>query len=403
MKTCVGPWARWPGAVTALLLAVAAAACSDVGDNTSGGGVGDASESDVVEQDVTMPGSGDDASDAQAIEAGSGASDAPTGDAMTIVEDAGDDADATLGEPDAAPGVDGSSPEAGGADGGAAETGAPEAGVSDAGPDATLTEAGAVPEAGADASASDGGVPDSGGTDAALESGADTGTGSSLPVPCTTAGQTNCVECDQNSDHLCTPSEAILVTRDIEKGLYSGNLPAPAVMNTDGTTGGSCYECMAISDCIDSTLMGFTGLECGDLAAAAVQPCLDTLNCVLGTPQAGTAGATGTPNPAATAASLSADCTNAGDGVFNCFCGSDNATTTLCSASPTVAAAAATSPNGACLPQVFAGTGTTSSTANSTIIADLSNVNLGAGLAFSIPICAGSNQSAGQACPQCYR
>jgi hypothetical protein len=398
MKTYVSRWATWAGVMTAFMLA---AACSDVGDSSSAGGGADGSEPDVVGSDGTMGAPGDDASDAQTGEAASDAS---------AVMQAGDDADATLGEPDAPAntesdaGSDGGTPEAGEPDA-AAEAGAPDAAqeagepdaaqeagepdaAKDAGLDATLIDAGT----GADAGAPEGGSQDSGG--------ADTGTGHSLPVPCTTAGQTNCVECDQNTDHLCTPTEAILLTRDIEKGLYSGNLPAPTV----SMTGGSCYECLAVNDCVDSTAMGFTGLECGDLvAASAVQPCLDTLNCVLGSPQAGTAGATGTPNPAVTSVSLAADCTNAGDGVFNCFCGSNDMNTTVCGAAPTVAVAQATSPNGACQTQVFAGTGTTSSTANSTIIGDLSNVNLGAGLAFSIPICAGSNQNAGQACPQCYQ
>jgi hypothetical protein len=379
--------------MTAFVLAAAAAACSDVGDSSSAGGGVDGSEPDVVGSDSTMEALGDDASDAQNGEGGS--------DAIAVMEAAGDDADATLGEPDAPANaasdaeIDGGTPEAGEPDA-AAEAGAPDAAqeagerdaAQDAGLDATLIDAGT----GADAGAPEGGTQDSGGADA--------GTGHSLPVPCTTAGQTNCVECDQNTDHLCTPTEAILLTRDIEKGLYSGNLPAPTV----SMTGGSCYECLAVNDCVDSTAMGFTGLECGDLAAAAaVQPCLDALNCVLGSPQAGTAGATGTPDPAATSASLAADCTNAGDGVFNCFCGSNDTNTTACGAAPTVAAAQPTSPNGACQLQVFAGTGATSSTANSTIITDLSNVNLGAGLAFSIPICAGSNQSVGQACPQCYQ
>jgi hypothetical protein len=210
-------------------------------------------------------------------------------------------------------------------------------------------------------------------------------------VPADSTGNTTCVKCDQNANNLCTATEAIIVTRDQEKGLVTGTAPSA----------GSCYECMATNDCIDSTVAGFTGLECGDLASG-VQPCLDTLNCVLGSPQSGTAGATGT-NSGASAAQLAADCTNFGDGVFNCFCGSNDVNTTACGAAPTVASASATSPNGICQTQVFAGTGTTSSTANSTIIADLSNVNLGAGLAFSIPICAGSNQTAGQACPVCFK
>jgi hypothetical protein len=255
-----------------------------------------------------------------------------------------------------------------------------------------------------------------------------------LPLPCTMGGQTGCVQCDQNTDGgLCTPTEAILLTRDIEKGLYKGNLPATAVGPTadggpDGGFGGgnagSCYECMVNGDCIDSTALGYLGLECGDLSMPSlIQPCLDTLNCILGSPQTGTAGAAGEPSASATPAALSMSCANTtgavsratdagpkpSDGVFDCFCGPAEPDVNDCGKASTVASLTTSgdpgvaSPNGVCIPQILAGLGDMPGSQNSTIIKDLSNVNLGAGLAFSIAICAGSNQSLGQACPQCYQ
>jgi hypothetical protein len=260
-----------------------------------------------------------------------------------------------------------------------------------------------------------------------------------LPLPCTMAGQTGCVQCDANADGgLCTPTEAIILTRDIEKGLYKGNLPGQPMAPTadggpDGGFGGgspgSCYECMAVSDCIDSTALGYlaSGLECGDLTPmSSIQPCLDTLNCILGSPQTGTAGATGEPSASATPASLSMSCSNTSgavssatdagpnasapnDGAFNCFCGLAEPDVNDCGKAATVASLTTSggpgvaSPNGLCIPQILAGLGDLPGSPNSTIIKDLANVNLGAGLAFSIAICAGSNQTAGQACPQCYQ
>ncbi len=106
-------------------------------------------------------------------------------------------------------------------------------------------------------------------------------------------GNTNCVKCDKSSTAgLCSGTEAVIVTRDTEKGFVSANVPTSA----------SCYECLAARTCIDSTTTH--GAECEDLSGSVggsapstytlAQACLDTLNCVLGTPQAGTAGKGGT-------------------------------------------------------------------------------------------------------------
>jgi hypothetical protein len=375
---------RKPLCYYVLAAAVAVAAvqtgCTDVGDSSAGGGT-DAS-----------------GTDAEGAETSLGA-DAPASPDSTLGNDGAPaeqdgEVDATTTQPET--GVDGgpvetpdseseaATPTEGGSEGGVPEAGAPETGAPEAGP----TEAGA-----ADAGEHDAGL---------AEAGADGG-GSTL-VPCTTAGQTHCIQCDQSTDGVCTPTEAIVVTRDIEEGLVTGTLPNPYSSATP-----SCYECAVANDCLDSPSMGFVGLECGDLSGAAVQECLDAFNCILGSPQSGTAGASGTVNPSATPATLAADCSNdSTDGVFNCFCGTAEPSTSHCSAAGTVASMATggvgvASPNGVCIPQVFAGTGTTSSTANGTIITALSNTSFGAGLAFSFPQCVGSNLAAGQACEQCYK
>jgi hypothetical protein len=229
------------------------------------------------------------------------------------------------------------------------------------------------------------------------------------PVPCTAAGQTNCIPCDQNTNGVCTQTEALIVTRDIEKGLYS------TTGTTRKLTATSCYECMVTADCIDSTVQGYAGLECDDLTGTYLQSCLNTLNCITGSPQSGTPGAAGTANSAATATELAADCSNdqppTGDGVFNCFCGSAETDTNDCKNASTVAAGVTTgglgsaSPNGACISQIIAGlpSSVTTATGNGTIIQDLSNTAYGSGQAFQILQCAGTNLTGSEACKVCYQ
>jgi hypothetical protein len=220
-------------------------------------------------------------------------------------------------------------------------------------------------------------------------------------VPADSIGNTSCVKCDKNTNNLCTGTEAIIVTRDIEKGLVSANAPTAA----------SCYECMVASDNLDSTkhVPVQSGLECETGGVDNVQNCLNTVNCIFGSPENGTAGTGGT-NSGATSSQLAADCSNASDGVYNCFCGSAEPDTDNCGKSNTVASMTppgtpgTSSPNGSCLAQVFAGTGDTASTSNSQILfTDLADTTKAAGFAFQISINAGSNQAAGQACPVCFQ
>lgn len=220
-------------------------------------------------------------------------------------------------------------------------------------------------------------------------------------VPADNTGNTKCVQCDQNTTKLCTNTEAIIVTRDQEKGLINAAGTAP--------TAASCYECAVNAGDLDSTVQGFSGEECDDLTGTALQLCLNALNCYLGSPQAGTAGITGT-NSGATASALAADCTNESPaGVYNCFCGPAEPDVSDCKAADTVAQAntsgglGVASPNGACINQILAGTGTTTSTVNPTVITDLSNTALGAGEASALVQLWGTNLTSGQACPVCYK
>jgi hypothetical protein len=283
------------------------------------------------------------------------------------------------------------------------------------------SDAGAGLDAGLDASLSDASLSDASLSDASLSDatleggGMDAGTEAGGPptactqFPCAAAGP-NSIQCDQNTNGVCTQTEALLVTRDIEKGLVTGSR----------LTEQSCYECMVAADCIDSTVPAndYTGLECDDLVTDAssteFQPCLNTLNCILGSPQAGTPGSTGTPNPLATAATLAAACANdqppTGDGVFNCFCGSAETDTNDCKNGATVAAGVTTgglgsaSPNGSCIIPILAGIpGVSPSTGNGKIIEDLSNTAYGSGQAFQILQCAGTNLTGSEACKVCYQ
>jgi hypothetical protein len=118
--------------------------------------------------------------------------------------------------------------------------------------------------------------------DAEPDSPTDTGTetGSGL-VPCTTAGQTGCVQCTLSTTApLCTPTEAKFVEFDIKKGLDT-TAGAPAA--------DSCYECLTSKGCLDDQL-GDTGEECEDgmytgpsPASGDVAQCQATLTCVLNT------------------------------------------------------------------------------------------------------------------------
>jgi hypothetical protein len=100
-------------------------------------------------------------------------------------------------------------------------------------------------------------------------------------VPCTTVGQTGCVQCTGSAaSPLCTPTEAALVAFDIKQG-------------NDKTAGapktGSCYQCLNATGCLDDN-ENDTGNECEDnsgtsafASSTTVAECEATLNCLLNT------------------------------------------------------------------------------------------------------------------------
>jgi hypothetical protein len=203
--------------------------------------------------------------------------------------------------------------------------------------------------------------------EAGRDSAADTGTGADASeggatlVPCTTAGQTNCVQCDGWSmgtganGGLCTPAEAILVQHDIDKGYATAAGP-------ESTTGPvfPCYECLLAGGCLDDSAFGDKGKECGDpLSGGTEAACLTTLTCLVGSGCAST-------------------------GVSTCFCGTAGVAT-ACQGDP------APGPiNGKCATQIAAGLGfpVSDGTDNTK---QLTNTTLASGMADQILQCAISN------------
>jgi hypothetical protein len=222
------------------------------------------------------------------------------------------------------------------------------------------------------------------------------------------AGNGNCIKCDKNTNGVCSQTEAVIVQRDILKSLVNNGSPGTPQAST-GAGLGSCYECLANAGCIDTQVGTVnTGLECDDLTSANLQGCLTTYNCIVGSPQGGTAGSGGTANGGGFTANSCTNDPSPGDGVFNCFCGSAETDTNDCKNGGTVAAGATgglgvASPNGVCDVITINGIpGVTTSTANGTIITDLGATTNGSGMAYSIPQCAGSNEL-GPPCAQCYQ
>jgi hypothetical protein len=151
------------------------------------------------------------------------------------------------------------------------------------------------------------------------ETGTDASDGAGPLVPCTTAGQTNCVKCDGQTTGICTPTEAIIVQYDIDKGLVTAPGPEPMT---------ACYECMTgfMAGCLDDSI-GDHGRECEDpLTSGTADQCRATLQCILNT------------NCAAVA-------------VSTCYCGTAGVATS-CHGNP------APGPiNGACATQIATGMG----------------------------------------------
>jgi hypothetical protein len=359
------------GASLAVLLAAALSAqgCNDVGSTGGPGPGADDAAADAPGADATLPDGAGATTDGGGTGDSAGDTAAPTADASE---------DATGQTPD------------GTAD---AEMDAVAADVAmDTASDDVAVEVG--PDAAPDAS--DAGYGDSGGdsivdsSDGATGDGAahdgpsDTGVAEAGVVPCTSSGQTGCVQCNGDPGQtVCTPTEAVIVERDISKGfLSSGQLAQDT----------SCYWCLVNAGCINGG--GFSGQECGDLsgtvgtgaraAETKAAACVDTLSCVM----------------------QATSCANlASDGISNCFCGAAATTSTACAAlgnftEPT----AAGQPNGVCAGKEFDGFGYASGATNNTsVLSAFTTPSTGSGMANAILTCAGSNSGVAASCPQCFQ
>jgi hypothetical protein len=321
------------GAIVALL-AMAVPACSDVGDSSA----------------VPCPsGSGDAAA----------GDDGGAGDA-TIGEDATSTPDGNVQNPDVTPPGE---PDTGGQDvtvpvdapvtgddGGAAETGSPDTGgpdsqaPEDSGPDTSVPDAGEPDSSGADASTADSGVDASVAPDAAT-----------ALVPCTTAGQSGCVQCQGNANGVCNTTEATLVAYDIKKGFATAPGPDPAA---------GCYTCVLGGLGIDDPGLGVTGEDCDDLTNAGDKDkCIATLSCILQT-----------------------TCDSSGV-ISACYCGS----------APPAGSCLTGAANGKCDAQEAAGLGFAVSD-GSDILKNMTSTTLPSGVANNILVSAASNS-----CGMCYQ
>jgi hypothetical protein len=310
--------------IVALLAASVAcfAGCgSDVGDTSAGpgGDDGPAVDGTVVSDAAQQEEAGEEASSQDTGTADS------MGDSTTPQEDAPSSEDVVSTQEDT-----GSSPETGATpqDAGPPEdTGvAAEAAPMDAQADSTVSDAqtedvvdaAGTKDVAADVAAETGGH-DAGADSTAPDAGHDAGT--STLVPCTTTGQGNCVKCQGSetgvgaNGGICTPTEAMFVQQDIDKGIATtaGNDPA-----------GGCYTCLVEKSCLDDTF-GDTGNECGDpVTTGTSAECLATLSCI-----------------------LASKCAAAAVGI--CYCGTAP-TSTTCNATPSAE-------NGPCAAQIAAGNG----------------------------------------------
>jgi hypothetical protein len=227
-----------------LLLPFFMTACSDVGDNSA------VNEDSGTTEDATT---GEDAAETSTGNVDSAAQDSTVmGEDTGVAEDSGTATD--TGAPDSGEPVDSSGP----VDSGPLDSGEP---VDSSGP----VDSG-VPDA------NDGGEVDS---NAPVDAGSD-GKSPAL-APCTTASQTDCVQCQGSTGGVCTPTEAAFVQYDITQGYAT----APGA---DGPN--ACYTCLVSKLGLDATTNPLSGsLECGDLTGTGdtgSADCLATVNCIIG-------------------------------------------------------------------------------------------------------------------------
>jgi hypothetical protein len=175
-------------------------------------------------------------------------------------------------------------------------------------------------------------------------------------VPCTSAGQTFCVQCQGNAANngICTPTEATLVQHDINLKIATAAGPDPAA---------GCYSCLNSKHLLDDNL-GDTGNECEDaLTNGTATQCQAVLSCVLGS-------GTGTTGSSC-----------AGAVANNCYCGSAAAGSACSTAG--LPGTGAGSVNGVCDTQIVAGLPSTDNTSTN-ILKDLENQTDATGIAMSI-------------------
>jgi hypothetical protein len=155
------------------------------------------------------------------------------------------------------------------------------------------------------------------------------GNGGGSLLPCTSAGQTNCVECQSSTGSICSKTEALFVQLDINSGAATKAGPSPS---------SGCYVCLVMAGCIDAPKVNQTDLECDDLTGmftsggmmtgSASTLCLDVLECELG--------------PSGQQCALDST------GLSYCYCGSAGGPASMCSAR-------GSSVNGACLTPIVNG------------------------------------------------
>ncbi len=370
------------------LIAIAASVpigCTDVGDNSasSGGLDSGGAQDSTTGGDVENAADGEEASSVSMADANQG-SDGSTPVTAPPPED--EDAAVADSEPQDAGAQTGPQREAGVADEGAPDASSPDAGTSDSGsgagsPDSEVSDTG-TPDAGVidtgapDAGALvDSGTPDSG-TPADSAGGSPTACTS---APCAASGP-NSVQCPNNTagNGVCTPTEALIVARDIAQG----NLTAAGQLKPSSGTGpsfvqGSCYTCLNFKDCLDGN-GGDTGNECGDspdlstgAVGSGVGQCIATLTCILNTDCQGAGGIAGTSAVAAQ------------ETVGLCYCGGNNPGSTCLTAG--------TNTNGLCVTQEAAGFGFAFSD-NTDIVPNLTSQSFPSGEANEIFGCAKSNK-----------
>jgi hypothetical protein len=205
--------------------------------------------------------------------------------------------------------------------------------------------------------------------------------GPCLTFPCGACGP-NSVQCTGSNNNVCTPSEALIVQRDISKGNLGGGQ----------STVTSCYQCLVSAACINGTTFSIAGHECDDLSGtvgsgaqateANAQACLNTLQCLLSTNCAN--------------APFDSFPTGPNDGIANCYCGPVFPTAIACTS------ATGATVNGACAQVEVDGLGDTTSAGGGTILQFFTVKTLPSGMANAILRCAGTN-TARPACPQCYQ